>query len=63
MLGILGSLMARSAFADKPAAADKPNVLLARARKEFGDPVDFDAPSPAATNPAKSGKKGARKRP
>jgi arylsulfatase A-like enzyme len=53
-------------LADNPKyAAERARLekLLARARKEFGDPVDFDAPSPAATNPAKSRKKGARKRP
>jgi len=34
--------------------------LLARARKEFGDPVDFDAASTAAGKPVRFGRKSAR---
>jgi len=42
------------------AAAASLEELLARARKEFGDPVDFDAASPAAGKPVRFGRKSAR---
>ena len=35
--------------------------LLAQARKEFGDPIDFDSTQPAATKPIQEGKKSVRK--
>jgi arylsulfatase A-like enzyme len=53
-------------LADDPKyAAERSRLegLLARARKEFADPVDFDTTSLPATKPALSGKKAAKKRP
>ena len=51
--------------ADPKYAAERTRLekLLAQARKEFGDPIDFDSTSPAAAKPARSGKKGAKKQP
>ena len=53
-------------LADDPKyAAERTRLekLLAQARKEFGDPIDFDAIRPVASKPAKSEKKNAKKQP
>jgi arylsulfatase A-like enzyme len=56
----LNNLAADPKYATERTRLEK---LLAQERKEFGDPIDFDATSPATAKPARSGKKGAKKQP